>query len=352
MGSGFKSQGVHEIPVSFSRGTGIFLLWQSIRVTESIAFENLSTEAQIASLASCVQGILGQFDLDVAGFESINHGFNSTFKVTTAAGDPFALRVNVNSTKTLENLRAEVQWVSSIRSVKVPTPIANKSGEFITFAHHAASGRTLPAVLFSWLEGEEVGDDPTVENLFAAGAAMAKLHIESKDLTFDSTATLPLIDSVLWGAEDHLVGDDGVFTGEERELVEHAYGEIQSILDRQLTENKPQPIHADLHGWNLMWHEGEIAVFDFDDAMVSTPLIDLATALYYLDTEDQEQSWIQGYKSVAPLMNFSDREMATLKIQRRLVLLNYILETSNPEHKAIIPEYQAKTLTRLKALFE
>ncbi len=352
MGSRFKSEGVHEIPVSFSRGAGIFLLWQSIQVTESTAFENLTNEAQIESLTSCVQGILSQFDLDVAGFESINHGFNSTFKVTTVGGDRFALRVNVNSTKTLENLHAEVQWVQSIRDVLVPAPIANSSGEFITFAHHDASGRTLPAVLFSWLEGEEVGDEPTPDQLFATGAAMAKLHLGSKGFKFEPGASLPLIDSVLWGATDYLCGQAGALSQADREQMKIAYELIQEVVDRQLAENEPQPIHADMHSWNLMWHNGALAVFDFDDAMMGTPLMDLATAIYYLDTEEQNQSLLDGYRSVTPLMTFSKRDLDILRVQRRVVLLNYLFETSNPEHQAIIPDYQAETMRRVKALVQ
>jgi Ser/Thr protein kinase RdoA (MazF antagonist) len=341
---------VHEIPVSFSRGAGIFLLWQSIQVTESTNFENLSTEDQIGSLTSCVQGILSQFDLDVAGFESINHGFNSTFKITTVSGERFALRVNVNSTKTLENLRAEVQWVQGIRDVLVPTPIANSSGEFITFAHHDASGRTLPAVLFSWLEGEEVGDEPTADQLFAAGAAMAKLHISSKGFKFRADASLPLIDSVLWGAADYLCGEGAALSQEDQQDMKIAYELIQEVINRQLAENEPQPIHADMHGWNLMWHDGKLAVFDFDDAMMGTPLIDLATAIYYLDTEEQDQMFLDGYRSITPLMSYSPRDLDILRMQRRIVLLNYLFETSNPEHQAIIPEYQSETMRRVKAL--
>jgi len=343
---------VHEIPVSFSRGAGIFLLWQSIGVSESTAFENLTAEAQIESLGVCVQNTLNQFDLDVVSFESINHGFNSTFKVTTSGGDRFALRINVNSAKSLENLRAEIQWVRSIRSVKVPTPIANSCGEFITFAHHDATGRSLAAVLFSWLEGEELGDEPTPESLFAAGAAMAALHVESRGMTFDSGAELPVIDSVLWGAEDHLIGESPAFSGFERDVIERAYLEIQRVVDRQLANNPVQPIHADMHGWNLMWHDENIAVFDFDDAMMGTPLQDLATAIYYLDNDEQIECWLTGYKSVWPLPPFSEHEMAILKIQRRLVLLNYILETSNPEHQALIPEYQAETIRRVQSLLQ
>jgi Ser/Thr protein kinase RdoA (MazF antagonist) len=234
----------------------------------------------------------------------------------------------------------------------VAKPIANKHGEFITFAQHEASGKSLPAVLFSWLEGEEVGDEPTSQQLFATGVAMAKLHIGSKDLKFAPDARLEPIDSVLWGAEDHLCGEGAALSATEQLEMKVAYGLIQNVVDRQLAENQPQPIHADMHGWNLMWNDGELAVFDFDDAMLGTPLIDLATSIYYLDTDEQVEMLLDGYRSITQLMPFTRRDLDILLVQRRIVLLNYLFETSNPEHQEIIPDYQAETMRRVKALLQ
>jgi hypothetical protein len=39
--------------------------------------------------------------------------------------------------------------------------------------------------------------------------------------------------------------------------------------------------------------------------------------------------------------------MASLLLQRRLVLLNYLYETKNPEHKAMVPAYLQKTMERI-----
>jgi hypothetical protein len=39
--------------------------------------------------------------------------------------------------------------------------------------------------------------------------------------------------------------------------------------------------------------------------------------------------------------------MDALVLQRRIFLLNYLLETENPEHKAMVPKYLKKTLERI-----
>lgn len=108
-----------------------------------------------------------------------------------------------------------------------------------------------------------------------------------------------------------------------------------------------QPIHADLHPWNPMWHEGEIALFDFDDSGIGLPIQDLAIGIYYLDTDEQRAALLAGYESVAPLPVYSAKQMALLLLQRRSLLLNYLYETSNPEHAELIPEYQAETFRRI-----
>ncbi|MEY4043264.1 MAG: hypothetical protein RL529_831, partial [Actinomycetota bacterium] len=110
------------------------------------------------------------------------------------------------------------------------------------------------------------------------------------------------------------------------------------------------PIHADLHPWNVMWHEGELAIFDFDDSGLGLPIQDLMTAIYYLDNPEQDAALLAGYASIAPVPEHTPEQRAVLMLQRRLLLLNYLYETSNPEHLEMIPEYQAETFRRLSAL--
>jgi Ser/Thr protein kinase RdoA (MazF antagonist) len=96
-----------------------------------------------------------------------------------------------------------------------------------------------------------------------------------------------------------------------------------------------------------MWHEGEIAVFDFDDSGMGLPIQDLMTALYYLDTPEQDAAMLAGYASVAPVPQHTPEQRQLLMLQRRLLLLNYLYETSNPEHAEMVPEYHAETFRRL-----
>ena len=96
-----------------------------------------------------------------------------------------------------------------------------------------------------------------------------------------------------------------------------------------------------------MWHEGQLSIFDFDDCGFGVEAQDLAVALYYLDTPEQDAALLNGYKSVKPLPTYSELAMKALLLQRRLLLLNYLFETKNQEHKEMLPAYLEKSLERV-----
>ena len=312
----------------------------------------MTSDEQVESLRDVVQQILSQYAFGEFEFESINHEFNSTFKVTAEDGTRYALRVNVNSDRTRANLNAEIFWVSRIETVKTPKPVMNSNGAYVTTAWHEASNRELSSVVYTWLEGAEVAEDPTAQQISAMGAAMAKLHIDSEGMVLPPDAELPKTDEFLWDMNDLLLGEASTLSAEDQALVAAAKTEIMTALADLSAGKQLQPLHADLHLHNAMWHEGELSVFDFDDSAMGLPVQDIATSLYYLDTEEQDEAFLNGYRSVLALPEFTERQMKLLRLQRRLILLNYLFETSNPEHRAMAPEYAAGSMRRIREVLE
>jgi Ser/Thr protein kinase RdoA (MazF antagonist) len=315
------------------------------------AFFDLSQDLQIEQLEHLAPDILKHYPIELVSAVSINYEYNATLKIEAANGQMFALRININSPRTPENLKAEIAWVRSLAQdsrVLVPRPIANNDGIFYTSIFHEASQRTLHCVLYSWLSGAEVGDEPTAEQLHALGAAMATMHLASKDFSCPAGSTLPSFNDPLWETEDFLLSEKSVLDSPMRDVISQAMDVIRSETQRLFSENKPQVIHADLHGWNVMWNNGTLAVFDFDDCGFGLPLQDLATAIYYLDTPEQDAALKEGYASVAPLPEYTQRDLDMLLLQRRIILLNYLYETTNAEHRSMLPEYLEETLRRVE----
>ena len=319
------------------------------------AFFDQPENVVIKELEAFSLQILSRYPIDVKSAISINYEYNATLKVEATDGRLFALRINTNSPRTPENLRAEIAFVRFLAEdgrVKVPHPIENSDGDFYTSIPHAASGRMFHCVLYSWILGEELEDEPTDEQLAALGAAMATMHIVAPGFTLPEGSALPKFDDPLWWTEDFLLSEKSVLDVEAKELIAQALSAIKSGVSKFYLNATPGVIHADMHGGNVLWHDGGLSVIDFDDCGLGLPIQDFATALYYFDTPEQDAAFKAGYQSIAPIPECSEKEMKMFFLQRRVVLLNYLYETSNLEHKSMIPEYQEETLRRVRNFLE
>ena len=313
-------------------------------------FFDQDVKIQTDSLTAFAREILKKYGINDAEVECINFEFNATFSVSTQSGQKFALRLNINSTRVHSNILAETQWVrdlARIPSINVPAPIASLDDQFVVSALHDDSGQMIYGVMYSWLEGEEIGDEPTLDQLRTVGQAIALLHQNSSDFELRDGASLPTFNDFFWGTEDFLFSSKSRLSASDRSLIEKARDLIMQFTAELYASSAVHIIHADFHGWNLMWHEGQLSIFDFDDCGYGVEAQDIAVALYYLDTPEQDAALLDGYKSIRPLPTYSDNAMKALLLQRRLLLLNYLFETKNAEHKEMLPAYLEKTIERV-----
>jgi aminoglycoside/choline kinase family phosphotransferase len=81
----------------------------------------------------------------------------------------------------------------------------------------------------------------------------------------------------------------------EREPLMRAFGQIARRLDSQT----PYLNHRDFHSWNLMVHQDEVAVIDFQDALLAPLQYDLASLL-----NDRHTDQIIGPKLEARLIDY------------------------------------------------
>jgi len=313
-------------------------------------FFDQDIKSQKDSLTVFAHKILEKYGISDAEVECINFEFNATFSVSTQSGQKYALRLNINSTRVVSNIQAETQWVRAlarIPSINVPAPIAALDDQFVVSAHHDDSDQMIYGVMYSWLEGEEIGDEPTLGQLHTVGRAIAQLHESSSHFTLTDGAELPTFNDFFWGTEDYLFSSKSLLIPKDRQLIEQARDLIMQFTDELYASSALHIIHADFHGWNLMWNEEQLYIFDFDDCGFGLEAQDIAVALYYLDTPEQEAALLDGYNSIRRLPVYSENAMKALLLQRRLLLLNYLYETKNAEHKEMLPAYLEKTLERV-----
>ena len=310
------------------------------------------TESDLLEIAGKA---LESYPLEIDEVSLINNEYNATFKVQDNDGQRFALRININSPRTSENLRAEVSWVNHLYKdgrVKVAKPIVSVQGNLFASIRHEDLARELHCVLYSWLPGFELEDEPELIQIKALGEAMAAMHIVAKDFQLPADSNLPSLDHVTWWTEDYLLSEKSVLDHESKDLISQTLLVIDAHIKSLYAGATPIVIHADLHGGNVLWDTNSLSVLDFDDSGIGLPVQDLATAIYYLDTPEQNAALREGYSAVAPLPEMSKRDLEVFLIQRRVILLNYLYETTNEEHRAMIPDYLEESLRRIRKFLQ
>ena len=120
-------------------------------------------------------------------------------------------------------------------------------------------------------------------------------------------------------------------------------------FDEVYAAQRPVVLHADLHGGNLKWHGGRLAVFDLDDAGFGVPALDLAISTFYLRAADPsvEAALRHGYAGVRDLPDVSAEQFEALVAARQLLLANSLLASSTASLRAEATDYLDVTVARL-----
>jgi Ser/Thr protein kinase RdoA (MazF antagonist) len=209
-------------------------------------------------------------------------------------------------------------------------------------------GRDLLVTGASWLEGEDAREGSS-QWAHSLGRAMATLHLQASTWTLPTGAELPLFDAPLFGDEDALTPAAADIPGAAA-VVAEATERSAAAFAALHARVRPIPLHADLHGGNLKWHEGRLAVFDFDDSGIGVPLLDLAISTFYLRRagSDGEPALEAGYAEVASLPDGLDEHLEPLVAARQLLLANSLLDSTTAAMRAQAEEYVHVTLARLR----
>jgi len=319
-------------------------------------YEDRSVRGQVALLRPTAWEALRQYPIEVASLRLLNHGFNSTFRVDTTDGRRFALRLNVNSRRTDAFVGAEMAWLAALSDetdLWVPTPQRTRDGALLAHVDCQALGRCLPAALFSWLPGSDLGDEATPDQMRAVGRAAATLHAHGELWRPPPGTELPAIDKVLMDIEYILDADHPLLSTADHVLLDDVFAHLQGHHDAMFAGVARQPLHADLHIWNLRWCRGRLSVLDFDDSGIGVPVQDLAICAYYLrDDAAQEAALLEGYQQLRPLPPFTTEQYEALVAGRNLVLLNDVISTTNAEFLEMLPRYVPNSITKLRAYME
>ena len=277
----------------------------------------------------------------IAVFNKISE--NATYFVYNDSGVPiYTLRLSNEGSRSLQELEAELKWISSIgKEVSIIRPAVNEVVQ--------VDGKYC--VLFNYVSGH----NPVIDNkntMLAIGRLAAKLHSYSN----------VSLNRPMWTV-NNMVGTRGLW-GNWRENEDLSLGQI-NIIDNVIEDisskinkyntDKFGLIHNDLRIANIVKNRTYTAI-DFDDCGYGYYMQDLASSLSFIEMRDDierfKEYWIEGYETVASLTE-EDKNMADYFIViRRIQLLAWITTRQYNAYIRSITNYFAKDTVRIVRMFK
>jgi Ser/Thr protein kinase RdoA (MazF antagonist) len=281
--------------------------------------------------------VLGLYDLPRnASVQLISLSENEIYKVEAPSGRRWALRLQRPGYQSENSLASEMSWLVALRKdgvVATPVPVAGRNGEWIQRVRHPLAEAPRNAVLFEWENGcqPEIGMDlrQCFRNL---GTISAQMHAHSRKWQrpdgferFTWNFETALGETPRWGRWRDGLGMTAAMLdlfGRTAELIRGRLACYGSGPDRFGLA------HCDLRLANLLVHEGEVKVIDFDDCGFGWYMYDAATVLSFYEHLPQARDlidvWLEGYRTVSAVSQADEEEIPTFVMLRRLLLVAWI----------------------------
>lgn len=321
-------------------------------VVDESEFQGLSSRAQVLRLRAAAAEVLSAWPVTVTRIRLLYHGYNTTFRVDTADGTPFALRLNVNSRKRPEGLLAEMSWMRALADdtdIRVPVPLPTSVGGLTAEVHVPSLGRTIAAALFSWLRGPNLHKVAGPEHLRVLGRTMAQLHTHAEGWSMPAGAALPSTDR-FWAPDGPMLTlSHELLTVDRRAVFEEVLAQVRHVTPLVSATGPHHVLHADLHLANAKWYRGRLSVFDFDDCLWGVRAHDLPITTYYIQPQRPlVEALFEGYADVRSLPPLPDEHFQTLLAARNLLLVDELLSTESADFIAVLPTYMANSELKLR----
>lgn len=256
-------------------------------------------------------------------------GENAVFRAQLPRHGDCAVRVHRADYHTPDHLDWQVRWCRALTDdsvVRTAITFDTVDGRaYVERAHREIPEPRLVSVL-SWEPGRSMKDveRPGTETFETLGTLLGKIHVHGRTwsererfvgMRWDVDQFLG--DDAILGAfwDTPLLGDD-----EKRVMSTFRRHAIAELTEFGVGPDRFGIVHGDLLPQNLLLHEGEITVLDFDDCGHGWYLMEIATALlgvahgeHYLESR---AALLEGYRRHCEI-DEADLEMLPLLIALR-----------------------------------
>ncbi|MBN1409388.1 MAG: phosphotransferase [Spirochaetales bacterium] len=226
-------------------------------------------------------------------------------------GRDFVIRFNHENEKNLSELNGEIELLNFLASkkVNVNVPVLSKNGRYIE-EKETPYGKFY-SVVFNRISGDLVDfDNIDPEGFYSWGKGLGRLHKTFKELPGNRLSRKSQEELFEILIEDFPPKDDV-----ERRMAERTGNWLASLSKNG---DNYGMIHYDFELDNLLWNEEGVHVIDFDDAVYSWYVADIAYALRDLFDEglkvnlDDERfkMFMRGYRDESEIPDDSIRQLS------------------------------------------
>ncbi len=301
-----------------------------------------------ATLRGIAERALNEWDICAVQLELISISENTVFRLDTAAGKTYVLRIHRPGYHNLAELNSEQQWTAALKRAGIGVPLPRLTPEGHGYATIPVPGcREFRHVgIVEWFEGvtlssimAQAPDMQTLARHFEQlGRIAARIHNQAVSWEIPEDFQRHAFDA------DGFMGDApfwGPFwvlpelKAAEREHILNARRAIHRVLSDYSKEGGTYSlIHADLHPHNLLVNGDQLHVIDFDDSGFGWHQYEIAVALDAYRKpphfEVARDALIAGYRSERPISDAAIELLPIFLLIRSLALLGWLHE--RPEH--------------------
>jgi Ser/Thr protein kinase RdoA (MazF antagonist) len=326
-------------------------------------YNDLSMAGKLRRLRDLAVAALARYELDSP--ELAYHGFetNLLYRVTTASGERFMLRLATPGWRTFEDLQSEALWLDALRretTLSVPRIVPARSGEYVLPMSRPGVPRIWNTSLMNWVPGRSLRHYLSERNLEKMGALFAELHLHAASWTPPIGFTTRRFEHWLSRGEENLIvdGQQSVDMTAQPDSVSAMPSCTRDLLDRlhrhvesayaTIDRSDLRVIHCDLWHDNIKVYRGVLHPLDFEDTVWGFRVHDIAMAMLDLLEDTDETRYARllaafrcGYQVHEA---WPDDPMEPFQIGRLLWKINWVARRQ--------PEWLMSTIERHIPLFE
>jgi Ser/Thr protein kinase RdoA (MazF antagonist) len=317
---------------------GTLMKWGTLK-----PYSCLSRAGKLRRLRTLAESALSQYELHDPVLTHHVYATNLLYRVITASGDRYMLRLATPGWRTEIDLRSEAIWLEALaRDTDVPVPVMlhARSGEYVLPMQDHSIPDCWNASLMRWVPGRDLGHYLTVENLESMGRLFAELHNHGANWNPPAGFTTRRFEHWLSRGEKNMLVDEQptanvahpvdclkVLDSVTGKLLERLHRHVEGAY-RAIDRSDLRVIHCDLWHNNIRLHQGVLHPLDFEDTVWGFRAHDIAMAMLDLldDTDGERYSGLlaafrRGYET---LLSWPDDPIEPFQIGRLLWIVNWV----------------------------